>query len=688
MAADTQYAERLPWEPRYWNAYIASTPNLLFLKRGRVSIDWMKENAFRDLRIAVVAENNGVALTEAIESQSGTATLFTVKGYNTKDPSTAEFANRVLTADIEIVIFVTSVGVHYLIEQASQTVDRQRFMDCLRDVTTVAGSSEAEAALKEFGIEPTLAVESTSSWRDILMMLDRKLRITNQTVALEESGDVYGLASGLEARGSKVVRVPIFSQQDPENPQLAIAFFEQIEANDFHAVLLSSPASAARFCFLAKHFGRTRYISHLLDNHIVLTLGSDTAEILVDRGINVDGASQTPSRAAKGSESATNFVKDSVIEIANQIEDIKNQKAIIRVNMSGPASSNSDPNAPWYDSPFMKACRGEPTDVTPIWMMRQAGRYMSEYREVRAKVSFLDLCADSQLCSEVMCTAVNRLGVDAAIIFSDLLPILVPMGCDLEFVKGDGPVIHNPVRTTADIDRIKPLVSNEPLQFVMDTVTQTRNDLPADMPLIGFAGAPFTLASYMIEGGSSRNYHNTKKIMYGDPGAWKQLMEHLSTSISLYLNGQIQAGAQCVQLFDSWAGCLSFEDYRQHVHPYVKRIIASLPTNVPVINFATGNPALLPLLADTRASVIGIDWRTRLDDAWQTVGHDRSVQGNLDPTVLLTNPAEIRKQAKFVLDQAAGRPGHIFNLGHGILPMTDVDNAIALVDAVHELSQS
>ena len=335
----------------------------------------------------------------------------------------------------------------------------------------------------------------------------------------------------------------------------------------------------------------------------------------------------------------------------------------------------------------MKACRGEPTDVTPIWMMRQAGRYMSEYREVRSKTSFLDLCANPQLCSEVMCTAVNRLGVDAAIIFSDLLPILVPMGCDLEFVKGDGPVIHNPVRTASDIDRIKPLESNEPLQFVMDTVKQTRNDLPADMPLIGFAGSPFTLASYMIEGGSSRNYANTKTLMYGDQGAWDQLMQHLANSISLYLQGQIEAGAQCVQLFDSWAGCLSFEDYKIYAHPYVKRIIASLPSNVPVINFATGNPALLPLLADTRATVIGIDWRTRLDDAWQTVGYDRAVQGNLDPTVLLTNPNEIKKHAKFVLDQAGGRAGHIFNLGHGILPQTPVDNAIALVDAVHELSQ-
>jgi len=353
---------------------------------------------------------------------------------------------------------------------------------------------------------------------------------------------------------------------------------------------------------------------------------------------------------------------------------------------SGILDLTLDPGAAWYNNPFMKACRGEPTDVTPIWMMRQAGRYMSEYREVRAQVSFLELCANPQLCSEVMCTAVSRLGVDAAIIFSDLLPILVPMGMDLEFVAGDGPVIHNPLRTVTDIDRVKPLASNDELHFVMETVALTRAELPADIPLIGFAGAPFTLASYMIEGGSSRNYAHTKKLMYTDHGAWSQLMQHLSSSISIYLKGQIDAGAQVVQLFDSWAGCLAFEDYKNFVHPYVKQIIDSLPADVPVINFATGNPALLPLLADTSAAVIGIDWRLRLDDAWKIVGHDRSVQGNLDPTVLLTNPAEIRRQAAVVLDQAAGRAGHIFNLGHGILPQTPVDNAIALVDAVHELS--
>ena len=588
-----------------------------------------------------------------------------------------EFANRLMTGGLDTIIFMTGVAVRQLVRQIGRSIPQQRFLDCLTDSTTIAGSPAAADALRELGVSPTVVLDSNSTWRDVLIAVDHHAKVTNLNVALEQSSHIHSITAGLEARGASVFRVPVFAMQVPDNTNAVKDLFERIDANEFDSILFADAQAAAEFCFLAKQFGRARLTSHLLDRHVVLTSGVEPAEVLSDHGVPVDFQTEADT------------LQSTIAETERKLDEVRNifqQKHIIRVNMSGPASSSTDVNAPWYNSPFMKACRGEPTDVTPIWMMRQAGRYMSEYRAVRDKISFLDLCANPQLCSEVMCTAVQKLGVDAAIIFSDLLPILVPMGCDLEFVKGDGPVIHNPVRTTTDVDRIKPLESNDELQFVMDTVSQTRNDLPADMPLIGFAGAPFTLASYMIEGGASRNYANTKALMYSDRGAWDQLMQHLSSSISIYLNGQVAAGAQCLQLFDSWAGCLSFEDYRQFVHPYVQQIIASIPRGVPVINFATGNPALLPLLADTRASVVGIDWRTRLDDAWQTVGYDMSVQGNLDQTVLLTNPDEIRKQAKFVLDQAAGRPGHIFNLGHGILPQTPVDNAIALVDIVHELS--
>ncbi len=607
-----------------------------------------------------------------------------------------EFTGHLLTGMVDAVVFRTGAGVTHFLETVSRQQDARRVTDLLQDSQVIAASRPAAIALAASSINPIAAYatdvedsvayshRSAGSWRNVLVAIDQHFHpqqptgnpMLNMTFGLEQCEDWFSLSSGLEARGASVLPIPVFATSLPKSNTAALRFFAALETQNNQVLLFNSPAEASSFAFLAKRFSQARLTNHLLDDHIVIAVGNDTHEILTDRCLPVDLT------LANSSPLSSELVE----EMAAAIPQLQSRKQNSYINMSGPSSSSNDSNAPWYNSPFMKACRGEPTDVTPIWMMRQAGRYMSEYREVRANVSFLDLCANPQLCSEVMCTAVEKLGVDAAIIFSDLLPILVPMGCDLEFVKGDGPVIHNPVRTTKDIDRIKPLDSNAELEFVMETVRQTRQDLPADMPLIGFAGAPFTLASYMIEGGSSRNYAATKQIMFSDPAAWDQLMQHLVTSISIYLKGQIEAGAQCVQLFDSWAGCLSFEDYSKRVHPYVQKIIASLPADVPVINFATGNPALLPLLADTRASVIGIDWRTRLDDAWQTVGYDRAVQGNLDPTVLLTNPDEIRRQAKFVLDQAAGRAGHIFNLGHGILPMTPVENAIALVDIVHELS--
>ena len=239
----------------------------------------------------------------------------------------------------------------------------------------------------------------------------------------------------------------------------------------------------------------------------------------------------------------------------------------------------------------MRACRGLPTPFTPVWLMRQAGRYMAEYREVRAKTTFLELCRNPALCSEVMCTAVDKLKVDAAIIFSDLLPLLEPMGMELEFTPGDGPQIHNPMRDGGDVDRFLELESVDALGYVFETVAQTRRDLPSHIPLIGFAGAPFTLASYAIEGGSSRNFLHTKTLMHRQPDAWAEIMGRLARSIARYLNAQIAAGAQAVQIFDSWVGCLGPDDYRRFVMPYVHEVIEAVDASAPVIHFGTGNPA-------------------------------------------------------------------------------------------------
>ena len=343
------------------------------------------------------------------------------------------------------------------------------------------------------------------------------------------------------------------------------------------------------------------------------------------------------------------------------------------------------PPAALFDSPFMRACRQEPTPYTPVWLMRQAGRYMESYRQVRARVSFLDLCKTPDLAAEVTVDAVERLDVDAAIIFADILLILEPMGMQLEFSVGDGPVLHNPLQTAADVERLREVDAAESLSFVIQAVHAARAALPPDLPLIGFAGAPFTLASYMIEGGSSRQYTRTKQFMYTQPQAWHALMALLARSVARYLNAQTAAGAQAVQLFDSWVGNLSPADYRAFVLPHSRHVIANVAPGVPVLHFGTGTNALLELMREAGGDVIGVDFRVELDDAWRRLG-DVGIQGNLDPAVLVAERPYIRQRVREILRQAAGRAGHVFNLGHGILPTTPVDNVRALVDDVHELS--
>jgi len=339
-----------------------------------------------------------------------------------------------------------------------------------------------------------------------------------------------------------------------------------------------------------------------------------------------------------------------------------------------------------HNSPFMRACRREAVPYTPIWLMRQAGRYMQEYRDLRARVGFLELCKTPALAAEVTVTAAERLGVDAAIIFADILLPLEAMGLQLEFTKGDGPVIHNPVRSAADVKRMVEIEDVSALDFVFEAIRQTRSELRQDLPLIGFAGAPFTLASYIVEGGSSKNYVQTKSLMYNDSGAWHAMMSLISRALVKYLNAQVDAGAQALQLFDSWVGCLSPNDYREYVLPHTRSVIAGISSETPIIHFGTGTGELLKLISEAGGNVIGIDWRVRLAEGWQRIGHDKAVMGNLDPVALFSNPEHLRSQTKSILDQAGGLPGHIFNLGHGILPETPVENVIALVEMVHEMS--
>jgi uroporphyrinogen decarboxylase len=342
--------------------------------------------------------------------------------------------------------------------------------------------------------------------------------------------------------------------------------------------------------------------------------------------------------------------------------------------------------APWHDSRFMKACRKEPVDATPVWLMRQAGRYMKEYRELRAKVPFLELCKNPRLVAEVTVTAAKKLGVDAAIIFADLLLIAEPLGFSLAYDQGEGPSMRPPLRLPRDVDRLLEVEPQQSLAYFYDAIRRTHADLDPALPLIGFAACPFTLASYLIEGGGSRNYRHTKGLMYRDPGAWRALMEHLARNLAKYINGQIVAGVQAVQIFDTWVGCLGPADYREFVLPYTRMMIEGITPSTPIIHFGTGTGMLLEAMRDAGGHILGLDSHVELNEAWARLGYTVGVQGNLDPVVLYADQAYIRTRVQRILDQAGGRPGHIFNLGHGLLPDTPFENVVALVGMVHELS--
>ena len=340
------------------------------------------------------------------------------------------------------------------------------------------------------------------------------------------------------------------------------------------------------------------------------------------------------------------------------------------------------------NSNFVRACKSQPIERTPVWFMRQAGRYMPEYRAVRKQYSLLEICKNPQVAAEVTITAAEFLGVDAAIIFADLLLPLEVMGLPFHFSAGEGPVIEKPVRSHEDIANLRTDRAAE-LGYVSEAVSLVAKHFGDRLPVIGFCGAPFTLASYMIEGGGSRNYIHAKKMMYNSPADWDVLMSKLVAVTAAYSADQVRAGADVIQIFDSWVGCLSVEDYRRYVLPHVTGMVKQLQkAGVPIIYFGTDSATLLPAMRETGADVVGLDWRIPLDEGWARLDHKCAVQGNLDPVLLFADWKELKARAEDILRRAAGRSGHIFNLGHGILPETPVDNVKNLARLVQEYAAS
>jgi uroporphyrinogen decarboxylase len=639
---------------------------------------------FAGLRVAAFESRRAAEMANLIERFGGVPSV----SPSMREVAIAEnrdavdFAHRVLTGQIDIIIFMTGVGIRHLLAEVERHVDRRRLLEAISDITTIVRGPKPVAVLKELGLQPTYRAPEPNTWREVLATIDQHVNVAQQTIGLQEYGlPNASLVAGLEARGARVHCVKVYRWDLPADLAPLESNVRAIADGHIDVTMFTSSHQIVNLLRMGEQMNLAHELRRGLSQTMIASIGPTTSETLQEFELRVD---VEPEHSKMG---------HLVAAAADRAEEWTRERAPVDVKPSAPRSDSAQssrkhalsPNpGRWDNGPFMQAARCQPTDRTPIWLMRQAGRYMGEYRAVREKTTFLELCKNPELCAEVMITAVNRLGVDAAIIFSDLLPIIEPMGLQLEYNAGDGPVIHNPLRSAADVERFRELDSIEPLSFVTDTVRLTRAGLPETIPVIGFAGAPFTLASYAIEGRGSRSYTHTKSLMYSDPGAWDAIMARLARAIALYLNAQIAAGAQAVQLFDSWVGCLGPEDYRRYVLPHTKAAIDAVTPGVPVIHFGAGNPALLPLLTDAGGDVIGVDWRVNLDEAWNVIGHDRAIQGNLEPAVLLADRDEIRRRAHDVLSRAAGRPGHIFNLGHGVLPQTPVENVQALIDVVRE----
>jgi uroporphyrinogen decarboxylase len=636
---------------------------------------------FAGLRVVAFESRMAQEASRLIERNGGAAIVApSMREVPLKEnPAAFEFARRLMAGDLDVVIFLTGVGAKALFEALADAYPQSALAQALNRITTVVRGPKPARALRAAGIEPTIEIAEPNTWREVLSELALRTAINGKHVAVQEYGiSNRDLTAGLEARGANVMLVPVYRWALPQDREPLRRALAAIASDQAEVVLFTSATQVSHVLQMAEAEGCAPALRRGLNAMVVGSIGPVCSAALHEHGLAVD---VEPTHPKLG-----HLIKETASQAAGLLARKRIKPATITLpGASRPAAASA--GGPFDHYPMMLACRMAPVPYTPIWMMRQAGRYMPEYRRIRDRLSFLEMCEQPQVASEVTAAAVERLNVDAAIIFADILLPLLPMGVGLHYEHGDGPLIDRPVRSLADLQRIGSVDAAGALGFVGEAIKLARKELNGRVPLIGFAGAPFTLASYMIEGGGSRQYLATKRLMYNHPEVFAKLMRMLAGVTTDYLMMQIEAGADIIQLFDSWVGSLGPDDYRQFVLPYTAQIIRQLPASVPVIHFGTITGNLLELMREAGGDVIGLDWRVELGQAWSRLGHGVAVQGNLDPVALFAGLNEIRLRAKAILDQAGGRSGHIFNLGHGILPETPVDHVMALVDMVHEISR-
>jgi uroporphyrinogen decarboxylase len=604
-----------------------------------------------------------------------------------RSPYVDRFAEDLFSGNVDILVLMTGVGTRILSDMVIAESEEKKYIDALRETTILARGPKPVAALRKLGIRPDITVPEPNTWRDILTTFDRRdMSLENLVVYVQEYGvsNEEFLAS-LEKRGADVRRIPIYRWALPEDLGPLQDAVRSISEGTEDCLLFTSSRQVSNLFEVAGKEECGAGFMEGIKKALVCSIGPTTTETLRENGISVDYEPDSP----KMGNLVREVARRSAALLAKKRTAFQNgvdTQNWNRTQMVWSGDGAQDRRREITSSgAFMKACRLEKADHTPIWLMRQAGRFLREYREARSRVSFKEFCKTPDMASEITLMVVDRFGVDAAIIFSDILLILEPLGLSLEYSSVDGPVIAKPLRTRRRIEALRDF-DPESMSFVYEALRTTRRALAPEVSLIGFSGAPFTVASYAVEGSGSKNYVNTKKLMYGDPSLWERLMEVLTASISDYLCAQIDAGADAVQIFDSWVGCLSPADYERFVFPHVKKLISALPPDVPVILFGTATGSLLELMGKTGAGVIGLDWRVDILDGWRRAGSSLAVQGNLDPVSMLSTPSHVVGEARKILDRVGGMPGHIFNLGHGVLPQTPVDNVLRLIDEVHEYS--
>ncbi len=652
-------------------------------------------SALKGFRLVTFESRQAAAMTELIRKQGGECLSAPSMKEVPLEHNTEAFlfAEKLFQNKIDVLICLTGVGTRALIQTLEPKYGRDRVVQGLSVPVVVARGPKPVKVLNEYGIPIAIKIGEPNTWREILHELTDHPEVGSlkgRTVAVQEYGVSNDeLLAGLKNMGAHVVRVPVYRWTLPDDLGPLKAAMRGLVDGKIDAALFTSANQIHNLMRVAAEDGLEQELRVALNRSVVCSIGPLCTEALASHGIATD---LEPEHATMGA-----FALD-VARRAPELAAAKRARTAAGPSVTAGTSARpagivpSGPDrgtdaAALAASPFMKALRLEPAEVTPVWLMRQAGRYMKEYRDIRKQVPFLEFCKTPDLVAQITVAAQELLNADAAIIFSDILVVVECFGMDLEYGRNEGPSIRVTLDEGKKIDDLVEKDIDEELAFVYAGIRRTRAALKKNIPLLGFAGAPFTLASYMIEGGTSKTFTQTKTFMVADPGRWNALMEKIVRGLEKYLAGQVRAGVQAVQIFDSWVGCLSPDDYRRFVAPHSARLIASLKGKVPVIHFGTGNPELLTPMREAGGDGIGVDFRIGLDEAWKRIGPGRAVQGNLDPVILYSDKAAIRRAVEDVLRRAGGRPGHIFNLGHGILPETPVDHAKYLVDLVHELTR-